>query len=221
MYTQEKQRNGRNYTNIVLSVFLFTFMICVIGYHAIVVQTDEIFTPQDSNLLNKWGRHASSSLGTELPNLQVDNEINLIRNKISYRDLVRDINLLKCDDLVVVCNFKELLYSSTVVMLVHSKREHSLYAQKQLGLLFDIYPLPLVVDFDTSEEGMQLLSYVSDLYNIRNDLPFLFINGQLVPPDILYSGLRDTSKHLDLLDRLRFLGKDNVIITRKILPSNI
>lgn len=221
MYVQEKQRKRRNYTNIVLSVLLFTFIIWAIGYNTIVVRTNMIFTPQDTDLLNTWGRHASSSISTDIPNLQVDSEINSIRNKISYRDLVRDINVMKCDDSVVVCNFKELLYCSTVVLLVHSKGDHSLYVQRQLDLAFEIHPWPLIVDFDTSEEGVQLLGYVSDLYNIRNDLPFLFINGQLVPPDILYSELRDTSKYLDLLKRLKRLGKDNVIITRKIPPSNI
>ncbi|KAG0671524.1 hypothetical protein C6P45_000356 [Maudiozyma exigua] len=183
--------------------------------------TDMIFTPQDSNLLNTWGRHASSSLNTELSNLQVDNEINSIRNKLSYRELVQDMTVMKCEDPVVVCNFKELLYSSDVVLLVHSKLESSNYVQRQLELLFEIYPGLLIVDFDTSEQGIQLFGYVTDLFNVRNDLPFLFINGQLVPSDTLYSMLKDTSKHFDLLCKLKQFGKDNVKIKRKIVPSNI
>lgn len=183
--------------------------------------TDMIFTPQDSNLLSTWGRHASSSLDTELLNLQVDNEINSIRNKLPYRESVHDTKVIKCEDVVVVCNFKELLYSSDVVLLVHSKLESSDYVQRQLELLFEIYPGPLIVDFDTSEQGMQLFGYVTDLFNVRNDLPFLFINGQLVPSDTLYSSLTDSSKHFDLLCKLKQFGKDNVIIKRKIVPSNI
>ncbi|SMN22123.1 similar to Saccharomyces cerevisiae YPL156C PRM4 Pheromone-regulated protein proposed to be involved in mating [Maudiozyma saulgeensis] len=226
------------------NIFLAILLVTIFGWvlmDNIYTDTDVKSTREDINLFTNFGRHGAMSIDNYRSeddrigkNLRVEKEIKDIREKIrsgpskkpqQNKDMVQNINVAKrlpCDTDQVECNFKEILYNSPVVLLTHSSEDESTHIQGKLHATFETYPQVLVVDMDKTPQGKNLFSYVKSLYKIKDStIPLLFINGQMIPPARLQEDLQDQTKHSDLLKRLTELGKDNVIIKKKVIPSNV
>jgi len=238
--------NGLQNTKTNRNIFLAILLITIFGWFLmdnIYNNTEVKFTEEDINLFSSFRRHgvvspdkyvASNDNDDIVKNLKVEKEIRDIRDKIrtlpnnkpqSKKNMVQNVNVAKrvtCDENQVECNFKEILHNSPVVLLVHSLQDESTYIQEKLHETFEIYPQMLVVDMDKTLQGKNLFSYMKSKNKIEDSkLPLLFINGQLFSPSLLPEDLKDNAKHLGLLKKLQELGKDNIIIKKKIIPSNI